>query len=196
MSVPLLPRVPFPNPLFLHCSVDANSRRLRLHYEVVTNGCLQSRRCHRARVGSQVLSQGAFPTDPTPHTLVRPSAPPANPASRQTAHPPTHPNTHTHTYVRIHGATHPCAHARMRTRAHSYVHVPAGRPRNQANPRTLAPYPGSIFPYSSNTRQARDYQRALRAGADAFGMHQAVIHMKKERHASHRRPAPSQYMPE
>ena len=42
-------------------------------------------------------------------------------------------------------------------------------------------------------RKARMYQRALRGGADAFDMHKRVAVVKKERYASHRRPAPSQY---
>jgi len=43
--------------------------------------------------------------------------------------------------------------------------------------------------------QARLFQRALREGADAFSMHLSVVGMKKERHSSHRRAAPSQYVP-
>ena len=43
-------------------------------------------------------------------------------------------------------------------------------------------------------RKARDYERVLRGGADAFTMHGAVKDIKANtRYASHRRPRPSEY---
>lgn len=50
---------------------------------------------------------------------------------------------------------------------------------------------------SKTFRKARDYERVLRGGADAFTndtMHRAVKDIKKNtRYASHRRPRPSEY---
>ena len=45
-------------------------------------------------------------------------------------------------------------------------------------------------------RKARNYQGALREGADAFGVSKRVAGMKKDRYTSHRRPAASQFREE